>query len=324
MKESPITMVHTEKGLTRIDHQQVENKNLFVVNWCLGNTCNFECSYCPEGLHDGSVGWPSIEIVKNFITKVKLFQKNKNLFFEFTGGEVTMYRHFEELMEFCSSLDIGVGIISNGSRTLRWWREYGKALDHLCLSYHPEYADQDHYKQVAEIMAPQAATHLNIMMQPDNFDMCWNFAKECATIPDVTIALQPLIVDLKETMYNYTESQKEILKNQWSITSNTIKTRPRHLYRGVMIKTFSDGSRAPSSAHQFISNKTNNWKEWKCLAGVEQLVVDMRGNVMRGWCAVGGVLGNIADPNLRFPTDPVVCNSSVCHCNFDIMSTKFK
>lgn len=322
--EQPITVMRTEKDLVRIDHQRVDNRNLFVVNWCLGNTCNFECSYCPDGLHDGSVRWPDIEIVKSFIALVKKSRPNQGLFFEFTGGEVTMYKHFEELLGFCSSLGIKVGIISNGSRTLRWWKEYGHLLDHLCLSYHPEYADQEHYKKVAELMAPIASTHLNIMMPPDNFETCYTFAKECSSIPDITMALQPLIVDLKDALYDYSPRQQEVFKDQWSLTSNTPKTRLRNLYRGVMVKTYANGSATPTSAHQFISTQTNNWKGWKCLSGMEQIVVDMRGNVMRGWCGVGGVIGNISNPDLKLPTSPVVCDSSRCHCNFDIMSTKFK
>ena len=44
---------------------------------------------------------------------------------------------------------------------------------------------------------------------------------------------------------------------------------------------------------------------------------------MIGWCRVGGSLGNMKDPdNIAWPVDPVICNKSYCHCNFDIMSKK--
>jgi hypothetical protein len=85
-----------------------------------------------------------------------------------------------------------------------------------------------------------------------------------------------------------------------------------------------DGNTQVSSAHRFISEKTNDWSGWKCYAGVEQLIVDMDGHFYRGWCKVGGRLGKIDDINLKLPTDPVVCNKTMCHCNFDIMSTKEK
>ena len=50
----------------------------------------------------------------------------------------------------------------------------------------------------------------------------------------------------------------------------------------------------------------------------------MDGTIHRGWCKVGGTIGHIADANLELPTDPVTCNKTMCHCNFDIMCTKEK
>ena len=54
----------------KLEHSNPSHKDWFVVNWCLGNTCNFACSYCPSGLHDGSKRWPDPQLIKNFIAKV--------------------------------------------------------------------------------------------------------------------------------------------------------------------------------------------------------------------------------------------------------------
>ena len=59
------------KKYIRLEHAEPKNADVLVVNWCLGNTCNFACSYCPTGLHDGSKRWPDPEAIKNFILKVK-------------------------------------------------------------------------------------------------------------------------------------------------------------------------------------------------------------------------------------------------------------
>ena len=56
-------------------HQKPENAHWFVVNWCLGNICNFSCSYCPDGLHNGSIKWPELETVKKFVTEDKEIQQ---------------------------------------------------------------------------------------------------------------------------------------------------------------------------------------------------------------------------------------------------------
>jgi MoaA/NifB/PqqE/SkfB family radical SAM enzyme len=61
MKENYIKLVHSNQ----------QHNDWFVVNWCLGNTCNYSCSYCPAALHDGSNKWPDPEVIKSFIARVK-------------------------------------------------------------------------------------------------------------------------------------------------------------------------------------------------------------------------------------------------------------
>ena len=68
-----------ERKYIKIEHSNLDHENWFVVNWCLGNTCNFECSYCPASLHDGSTRWPKPEVIKNFIARVKDQYYNKNI-----------------------------------------------------------------------------------------------------------------------------------------------------------------------------------------------------------------------------------------------------
>ena len=48
----------------KIEHSNPIHNDWFVVNWCLGNTCNYKCSYCPSSLHDGSNRWPTLDSVK--------------------------------------------------------------------------------------------------------------------------------------------------------------------------------------------------------------------------------------------------------------------
>jgi len=47
-----------EQGFYNIlDHHHKEASDWVVVNWNLGNMCNYSCSYCPSILNDGSFGW---------------------------------------------------------------------------------------------------------------------------------------------------------------------------------------------------------------------------------------------------------------------------
>lgn len=313
------------KKYIKLVHANPKHSDWFVVNWCLGNTCNYACSYCPSGLHDSSKAWPSLETIKNFIVKVKNHYLDKNIYFEFTGGEVTMYKHFIDVCKFCSELGIKVGLISNGSRTIRYWEENKQYFDHVCLSYHPEFANDEHFLDVVKLLHKDVRTHVNIMMSPEKFEHCAEVAHKVKDLGDLSMALQPLIHDFGDTLYDYTPEQKEVFDKQHELITRHIKwTKSFDYYRGAMKMVDEDGESQISSAHRFINNSTNDWSGWKCYAGVEQLIVDMDGYYYRGWCKVGNRLGKISSDQLIFPSEPVICDKKMCHCNFDIMCTKEK
>ena len=314
-----------EHKYIRLEHANPSHADWFVVNWCLGNTCNYKCSYCPTALHDGSMRWPRLEVIKNFIMNVKAQHPGKKLYFEFTGGEVTMYKHFIEVCQFCKEQDVKVGLISNGSRTVRYWEENKQYFDHVCLSFHPEFADPEHFIEIVKTINEDVRTHVNIMMSPDKFDFCYDVANRVKDLGNISMALQPLIHDFGDTLYDYTDAQTEIFSKQHELIVKHIKhTKQFEYYRGAMRAVNDQGQSAVAGAHRFISNKTNDWSGWKCYAGVEQLTVDMDGTVRRGWCKVGEVIGNIFDLLLKLPKAPIICPKTMCHCNFDIMCTKEK
>ena len=307
----------------KLEHSNPTHSDWFVVNWCLGNTCNYACSYCPPDLHNHSIKWPDPEVIKRFILKVKASHPSKKFYFEFTGGEVTTYRHFIDICKFCAENDVKVGLITNGSRTLRYFEENKQYFDHICISFHPEFADAEHFINVVKLIHDDVRTHINIMMSPEKFDLCFEMANKIKDLGNLSMALQPLIHDFGEVVYDYTDEQKNIMDKQHELITKHIQFNKNFdYYRGAMRMIDSGGNSRVSSAHRFINDKTNDWSGWKCYAGVEQLIVDMDGSVHRGWCKVGKSFGNIHSEELYLPTEPIVCNKTMCHCNFDIMSTK--
>ena len=84
----------------RLEHEHDLAKNTIVINWCLLNVCNYRCSYCPEYLHSGTTGFPKLSEVEMLCTEIIEHYKNKNTYFEFTGGEVTFWKDFPKLVDF--------------------------------------------------------------------------------------------------------------------------------------------------------------------------------------------------------------------------------
>lgn len=310
-----------------LDHHHDEAKDWVVVNWNLGNMCNFSCSYCPSILNDGSFGWNDFEVVKKFIDSTVTHYAPRKVYFEFTGGEVTLWKDFIKCVEYIKDIGHDVGFISNSSRTIRWWDKNKEKFDHVCLSFHPEEGNADHFIEVVKIMSQQCRTHVNIMMhyKPEIWSKCVDVADQVIKLKNISLALQPLIIDFGETLYEYTQEQLNFIDRQWHDYGSKIEhDKTWKLYRGSMdmLDTVND-LKQNSSAHRFINDKTNDWSGWDCWAGIEQIVVDFDGSIMRGWCRVGGAFGNMKDPdNIHWPQSPIKCNKKMCHCNFDIMCKK--
>ena len=51
----------------KLEYENIDKKDWFLVSWTLSNKCNYRCSYCPDILHDGSTGHADWEQVKSFI-----------------------------------------------------------------------------------------------------------------------------------------------------------------------------------------------------------------------------------------------------------------
>ncbi len=308
-----------------LQHFNPDHGRYVVINWCIGNTCNYKCSYCPENLHDASTPWPDLETVVTFCQKVMNHYKDRKLYFEFTGGEVTLWKDLPLLLDFLKTKGCRVGIISNGSRSEKFWQGLIDKIDHVCLSFHPESGREDHFFKIAELCSQKIRTHINFMMHQDHFSRCLALAYKVKDLENVSIAIQPLLHDLSGKIFPYTEAQKKIIATQNNFLDKQIKyTKLYESFRGAMQMVTPGGQRVTLSPQRFISSQNNKWEGWSCSAGLEQLVVDLNGEVFRGWCLVGGALGKVTDEKIAFPTQTVVCNKSHCHCNLDIMTTKYK
>ncbi|MBO9702046.1 MAG: radical SAM protein [Sporocytophaga sp.] len=303
----------------------LEKENIFVANWFLGNTCSYSCSYCPSYLNDGSIPWTDLEILKNFIDTLFEKKKGQTIVIEFTGGEVTLYKDYGALCAYIKSKGGIISMITNGSRTMDWWRKNVQHFDIIAFSYHTEFADRAKYLELADFLKDKVDLNCNIMTPPGKLDFCLELGEDIHKLGIYTVNLMPLIEDLEgELLPDYKPGELEAIDAFNSIVSEgTIvnKTRVINL-RSDLSKVYPDGRRQKISPPLLVSSKENTWWGWNCLSGVTQIAIDAKGNIYRGWCMVGGKIGNIGNPNLTLPDDPVLCNKELCHCHFDFYSKK--
>ncbi|MDP3195599.1 radical SAM protein [Tabrizicola sp.] len=304
-----------------IEHANADHSRVVLVDWTLGNACSYACSYCPKALHDGSVAWQRVEDVVDFYDQLHQHYtdvRGKRVWLQFTGGEPTMHPQIIRLLEAASAQGFSVSLISNGSRTLRFWEKIAPHLDSVILTYHNEFADLDHFRAVGRLLADRMAVHVNVTMRPDHFDRTLDEAQALREVlPAVSITLKPLRVGFGNTLFDYTPDQLAVMQGGLAQT----KAQQGIMPRGLMTVQGADGRRANLRANEFVLQSQNRWRGYRCNAGLESLRVRDNGTVTRAVCAVGGDIGRLGGP-IALPQGPILCTAEVCSCTADILITR--
>jgi organic radical activating enzyme len=130
-------------------------------------------------LHDGSIPWSDLDRSKELVdTILDVYSKrfNKEIFmFELTGGEPTVYPHIDEFSKFLKQRGVLVSLVTNGSRSLRWWDEFGGNFTSITNSYHPEFTDVEHLTKVCNLLrSKNVDAYSLVLLDPNNYDKVKN------------------------------------------------------------------------------------------------------------------------------------------------------
>lgn len=310
-----------ETAVLGIRHDNPAHARRVVVDWTLGNACNFACSYCPAELHDGSLGWQAADRVLWMFEELRAHYCDRlghEVWLQFTGGEPSMHPKITTLLTAAAGHGFRTSMISNGSRTPRFWEKVRPMLDRMILTYHDEYVDHDAFVAVADCLSETMPVHVNLTVNPDRFDVLVAKGEAIAeAVPRITLTLKPLRVGFGETLYDYTPAQLARLGSRTGAAYPHDRAKPR----GRMREERADGAGATRDASHFLLTDTNRWRGWRCEAGIESLRISGDGRVYRSVCSVGGSLGSIND-TVYLPMTAVRCDRERCACIGDILITK--
>ncbi len=313
--------VSAEKTPVLVRHANPEHGNTVLVDWMIGNRCNYACSYCPDALHDGSMPWQDANLMRAMFRKLRdhyCGSMGKRVWLQFTGGEPTMHPSIRNLLRDASEMGHKVSIISNAGRTVRFWETIRDFLDAAILTYHCESVDHTHFLRVAERLVDAMPTHVNVALPPDRFDEVFALAEDIATrLPDLSLSLKPLRVRFGDQLYPYTPEQLARFETRLTKIDREADTVPRT----VMVREFSDGSYDVRRANAMIVAEQNKWQGMICSAGIESLRINGAGNITRAVCGSGGRIGRLGE-NFNLPNSPVRCQMQRCACVADILITK--
>ena len=315
-----------------------DNKpKLLKIYYDLSNVCNYSCWYCFPDSHAGTEPWPDAELVKhNLVHLIKHYQKNSDINdieVNFLGGEPTLWKHLGSVAKFIKSqVKCRICILTNASRTLRWWEEYAEYFDHIGISVHHETADINHIIDVSNILyRKRISFYTGVLMDFKNWDKCVNIVDQLSQSKKKwTVLAKPIHIN---GVSNYNTEQLAYLKDQVKRNPSLISfiqnyKIPRKKYKVTKENGETFTTKNPN---YFSMNMLNHYEGWYCNVGVNYLYIDRTG-VISGTCKqkLYGLdfYYNLYDENFLEKYNPnitgVICEQKICMCGGEASLTKNK
>jgi organic radical activating enzyme len=309
-------------NLVAVKRTENEYKKYKHFNWFVTKRCNYDCSYCSELLHDKTSERPTLEKLKLGAENIFKQVPPENCFFDFSGGEPSIIPQF---IDFIKWLKVEkkihrVGFITNGTRNYPYFQRLMQWNDHITISYHFEYADDDKLLDKIKKLHNEYGRKIRVqvMYHAVHFERVKRvvaFLKEHNVFYSLReIRVKAASPDFDPAAMAYTNEMVEWLGD------NEPKQAKKML--GVTLNEDRKEVEVPSGNYM-IYTRLNQFKDWHCWIGLDYFQVWFDGTLNRGSCGVGKPLGNIYE-SIDWPTDPVVCTKESCFCGPEIFTRKVR
>lgn len=292
----------------------VRNPANFYVDWWLMNHCSWDCSYCHDIIKSGNIDLPNYLECARFIDQLMdhCDKINKVCVINFTGGEVSEWSEFDDLVSYAHDKGAKIMFRTNANLTVERWRVLLEKTHKVNIEVHPEFTSLSHFLIMLGI-ASKSSAHLdvNVNMTKEHWEVMENL---CTKInerhPEIYVRKKMLFQDPVFNTKPLDYKPEQITK---------IKKQP-----GDLVMVDDQGREHITHFHKALLENKNTFRNWKCWAGLEQIIVDAYGKVYRGHCRTDGYLGNINEGEIYWMDEPQQCTTDICKNGFDILSTKRK
>jgi len=317
----------------------VPQKNIALVDWSMGTTCNYACSYCPPPLHDGKQPWPTEDKWLEILDAMhNHFQRP--IQYVLSGGEPTVMPNFDKFLQAIKKHNTEnlISVITNGSRTVRWWERYGDLIDTVNLSVHIESCDPEHLLDVAHTFYKPGVNELNVLVAilPELWDKSIACAELLASNSNgYPVSLKRMRIEFGAKSYPYTEEQEHILQTYALFnTYNSEWTLPRAKPKRIGVPhiiTYSDGKEELLHANRNINQNHNVFTGMKCYIGIDKIFINQFKEITAGsWCPQANwshpdKIGRLDQlDKLNWPTEPYICEQPRCMNATDMRTRKHR
>lgn len=321
-------------------------KNILDIRYFPTDICNFNCTYCFPGSKDAKYRYSEKidTIIENYRLLFELYRvhynKTKIELNLAGGGEPTLWPYFGE---FCQRIkqahtNIELTVTTNGSRTLRWWKENSKHLDKVTMSIHHEFADIDHCIEICDYLYEQGINpNALVLMDAEYFDKCKGIVetfKEKSKYPWFIEAKPVIQYDGKDNL-SYTREMKDYINQSLKrLPDSEFILKNLDLYRTWdSVALYDNDDVVAKRSGDYITEDQNHFKGWKCNVMLENLCVDFTGSLTSS-CNIPlykDIDLNIYDDdfghklsNFKEKITTFVCPYNTCGCQPDTHLTKWK
>ena len=225
-----------------------------------------------------------------------------------------------------------IQILTNGSRTLRWWDSNKTYLDKVVISFHNNTAKKEHIVEVVNLIKEYVAVSVQVLMDSNNFDACKEaFYFFITALPGIKVSSKKLETVLGSGKYmEYTPDQLSWMKDSGRVSreNETIKLekkRDTDIKRVFYLKD-ADGNITETSNKEIINANLNNFKNFKCKIGMDMISIKANGNITpSSACFNDSVMGNYRlGTEIKWIHTPFTCVYDKCFCGADIEIEKYE
>lgn len=307
----------TDKKLIQIQNL---NNEIFVY-WVLTDFCNQKCHYCPPSLNHGTYanaikpGHPTDDQLDQFVDKLIDIGKisGKRLRVCVSGGEPTVHAKLPDLIHRLKPHGY-ITVVTNGTRSVKWWNQLATLPDSVIISLHPEYYDSKKIRinDLSRLLIDNdRSIQYNLMCDSSRWDIVMSI------VNDISEEFRSFVVPKVVYMHSfrqlpYTEEQLQFI--------HSYETRSNSKLFWKINAIYSDGSVESLKSNQIFASKNNFIRGWKCSAGSQGIYVFADGSVNAGICK-SQVLGTISD--FEFLDDYITCPKFLCGCPGDMELNKY-
>jgi organic radical activating enzyme len=299
------------------------------IEWKIHNVCNHNCSFCGTQHKDGSQRWFSLEKYKEYTDKLIAACGDMPFWIQITGGEPTLYPDLIPLLAYMKSKGAMISMISNGSRTIRWWKELQelKIIDYLFLTYHSEQTnDYHHITEVVNLFHNETTEVICLLTHVyDTLDKAFEAQEYLIENTGVIITLKAMMIGNQDIYSKYTTEQITKLKSENWLPGKNRDTKvkslidPKYKINHTLKITDNNGLSFNIDPQLLMKQQQNKFLGWDCNIGSFTMRID-HDVIYRGVCEEGEKRSIYED--ISFIDNYIPCKRDQCFCGTDMIATK--